>query len=73
MVDPRVARPTLRLVDEYCQPFAHLFPEVHSFEASKYLYIGMISRLQRKSLDCITCSSNPPSRLRPKFATYVFV
>lgn len=33
MVEPRAARPTLRSVDEYCQLYAHLFPEVRSFEA----------------------------------------
>jgi len=50
MVEPREARPTLRFVDEYCQLFAHLFPEVRSFKAFKYLHMGMISDLKRKSL-----------------------
>lgn len=53
MVEPRAARPTLRFVDEYCQLFAHLFPEVRSFEAFKYLHMGMISDLKRKSLPAI--------------------
>lgn len=53
MVDPRAARPTLRFVDEYCQLYAHLFPEVRSFEAFKYLHVGMISDLKRKTLPAI--------------------
>lgn len=50
MVEPRAARPTLGFVDEYCELYAHLFPEVRSFEAFKYLHIGMISDLKRKTL-----------------------
>ncbi len=53
MVEPRVARPTLRFVDEYCELYAHLFPEVRSFEAFKYLHVGMISDLKRKTLPAI--------------------
>jgi SRSO17 transposase len=53
MVDPRTACPTLRFVDEYCQLYAHLFPEVRSFEAFKYLHLGMISDIKRKTLPAI--------------------
>jgi SRSO17 transposase len=53
MVTPRKARPTLRFVDEYCELYADLFPEVRSFEAFKYLHIGMISDLKRKALPAI--------------------
>ena len=53
MVTPRKARPTLRFVDEYCELYADLFPEVRSFEAFKYLHIGMISDLKRKTLPAI--------------------
>src|SRR5512141_2838656 len=53
MVTPREARPTLRFVDEYCQLYADLFPEVRSFEAFKYLHVGMISALKRKTLPAI--------------------
>jgi SRSO17 transposase len=53
MVTPRAAQPTLRFVDEYCELYAHLFPEVRSFEAFKYLHIGMISDLKRKTLPAI--------------------
>lgn len=53
MVDPRAARPTLRFVDEDCEMYADLFPEVRSFEAFKYLHVGMISDLKRKTLPAI--------------------
>ena len=53
MVAPRPAQPTLRFVDEYCELYAHLFPEVRSFEAFKYLHLGMISELKRKTLPAI--------------------
>jgi SRSO17 transposase len=53
MVTPRAPHPTLRFVDEYCEQYAELFPEVRSFEAFKYLHIGMISDLKRKTLPAI--------------------
>jgi SRSO17 transposase len=40
-------------VDEYCQLYAGLFPEVRSFEAFKLLHLGMISEIKRKSLPAI--------------------
>lgn len=53
MVAPRAAQPTLRFVDEYCELYVHLFPEVRSFEAFKYLHLGMISEVKRKTLPAI--------------------
>lgn len=50
MVVPRQPVPTVSFVDEYCQAYQHLFPEVRSFENFKYLIIGMISDIKRKSL-----------------------
>jgi SRSO17 transposase len=49
----REARVTIRFVDEYCQLYGDLFPEVRSFEAFKYLHLGMISEIKRKSLPAI--------------------
>lgn len=49
----RAARPTIRFVDEYCQLYEELFPEVRSFEAFKLLHLGMISEIKRKSLPAI--------------------
>lgn len=53
MVEPRLPRPTVNFVDEYCQAYQHLFPEVRSFEAFRYLHVGMISDIKRKSLPAI--------------------
>ena len=53
MPAPREARPTIRFVDEYCQLYEGLFPEVRSFEAFKFLHLGMISEIKRKSLPAI--------------------
>lgn len=49
----RDAQPTIRFVDEYCQIFEGLFPEVRSFEAFKLLHLGMSSEIKRKSLPAI--------------------
>jgi SRSO17 transposase len=49
----REARPTIRFVDEYCQLYEGLFPEVRSYEAFKLLHLGMISEVKRKSLPAI--------------------
>ncbi len=53
MCAAREARPTIRFVDEYCQFYEELFPEVRSFEAFKLLHVGMISDIKRKSLPAI--------------------
>lgn len=53
MVEPRSSAPTVKFVDEYCQWYEKLFPEVRSFEAFKYLHMGMISEIKRKSLPAI--------------------
>jgi SRSO17 transposase len=49
----REARLTIRFVDEYCQLYEDLFPEVRSFEAFKFLHLGMMSEIKRKSLPAI--------------------
>lgn len=53
MVEPRPPAVTVKFVDEYCQWYEKLFPEVRSFEAFKYLHVGMISEIKRKSLPAI--------------------
>ena len=50
MSAPRTARPTIGFVDQYCQLYSDLFPEVRSFEAFKLLHLGMVSEIKRKSL-----------------------
>jgi SRSO17 transposase len=50
MVKPRPAKPTVKFIDEYCEIYKDLFPEVRSFEYFKYLHMGLISEIKRKTL-----------------------
>ena len=50
----REAAETIKFVDDYCEWYRKLFPEVRSFEAFKYLHIGMISDIKRKTLPAIS-------------------
>ncbi len=50
MDKPRAARPTIKFIDEYCDSYRNLFPEIRSFEAFKHLHVGMISPIKRKTL-----------------------
>lgn len=53
MVEPRPAKPTVAFVDEYYQFYKSLSAEVRSFEAFKFLHLGMISDIKRKPLPAI--------------------
>jgi len=53
MFEPRACRND-KIVDDYCEWYRNLFPEVRSFEAFKYLHIGMISDIKRKTLPAIS-------------------
>jgi SRSO17 transposase len=61
MVEPRVAVRTVTFVDNYCAAYQHLFPEVRSFEAFKFLHLGMISEIKRKSLPAIAKAVGLPN------------
>lgn len=50
MVQPRPSVSTVQFIDSYCELYQNLFPEVRSFENFKYIHLGMISNLKRKSL-----------------------
>ncbi len=50
MVEPRSPAATTKFIDEYCQWYRNLFSDVRSFEAFKYLHLGCISDLKRKTL-----------------------
>jgi SRSO17 transposase len=50
MVEPRPPVKTVKFVDEYCLWYKKLFSDVRNFEAFKYLHIGCISDLKRKTL-----------------------
>ncbi len=68
MVEPRPPVPTVQFLDSYCELYQNLFPEVRSFENFKYLHLGMISALKRKTLpaNCLQqrLRSRQSSRIR---------
>jgi SRSO17 transposase len=47
---PRDAHPTVAIIDEYCTEYKDLFKEVRNYECFKYLHLGIISPIKRKSL-----------------------
>lgn len=47
---PRDPHPTVSVIDEYCAEYKNLFKEVRNYECFKYLHLGIISPIQRKSL-----------------------
>jgi SRSO17 transposase len=53
MIEPRTAVPTVGFIDEYCQYYRNLCGDVRNFEAFKFLHLGMISAVKRKSLPAI--------------------
>jgi SRSO17 transposase len=53
MSKARQAIPTVTFVDEYCQRYQDLFPDVRSFEHFKFLHVGMLSEIKRKTLPAI--------------------
>ena len=46
----RDAQSTALVIDEYCAEYKALFKEVRSYECFKYLHLGIISSIKRKSL-----------------------
>ena len=46
----RSPRPTVSVVDKYCESYNDLFSDVRSYECFKYLHQGIISPIKRKSL-----------------------
>ncbi|MBD1917860.1 transposase, partial [Phormidium sp. FACHB-77] len=61
MTVPRMAKPTVRFVDDYCESYRDLFAEVRSFEAFKHLHVGMISEAKRKTLPAIAKVTGLPN------------
>lgn len=53
VIVPRTATPTITFVDHYCAAYKDLFPEVRTFDNFKYLHVGIISDIKRKSLPAI--------------------
>ncbi len=46
----RDAHPTVAVIDEYCADYKDLFKEVRNYECFKYLHLGVIAPIKRKSL-----------------------
>jgi SRSO17 transposase len=46
----RDAQPTVAVIDQYGEGYKHLFTEVRSYECFKYLHLGIISPIKKKSL-----------------------
>jgi len=61
MVLPKEAVTTVTFIDNYCAAYRNLFPEVRSFEAFKFLHLGMISEIPRKSLPAIAQAVGLPN------------
>jgi hypothetical protein len=72
MVEPRPPAPTVKFVDEYCQLYQNLFPEVRSFEAFKYLhfyYDGTVeAKVYKKLRDRINAFATVVGNLQPILA-----
>jgi len=47
---PREPQPTIAIVDEYCAYYQDLFKDVRNYECFKYLHLGIIAPIPRKSL-----------------------
>ena len=44
------AHRTIAIIDQYCAEYKDLFKEVRNYECFKYLHLGIISTIKRKSL-----------------------
>lgn len=53
MTQARSATPTVTFIDEYCQLYQDVFPDVRSFEHFKQVQIGMLAEIKRKTLPAI--------------------
>jgi SRSO17 transposase len=53
MSKTRQAIPTVTFVDEYGKLYQDLFPDVRSFEHFKFVHIGMLSDIKRKTIPAI--------------------
>lgn len=65
MTQARPAAPTVTFIDEYCQLYQDVFPDVRSFEHFKQLHVGMLSEIKRKKLPAIAKATgeNDPQAL----------
>jgi len=50
MTKPRTAKPTVQFIDSYSELYKDLVLEVRAYEYFKYILLGLISEIKRKSL-----------------------
>lgn len=53
MTKAREAKKTVQCVDTYSKLYKDIFPEVRAYESFKYIMVGMLSDIKRKSLPAI--------------------
>lgn len=53
MTQAKQAHATITFVDEYCECYQDVFPDVGGFEHFKQIQIDLLSEIQRKSLPVI--------------------
>lgn len=61
MTAPREASSTVTFIDNYCAIYRDLFADVRSYEALKFLHLGMSSEIPRKSLPVIAKAVGLPN------------
>jgi SRSO17 transposase len=61
MSEPRVPVTTISVVEQYCTLYQDLFPGVRSFEPFKWLQVGLISEIPRKSLPAMAKAVGLPN------------
>jgi SRSO17 transposase len=47
---PRESQATIAVIDEYCSIYRDLFVDVRSYECLKWLHLGIIAEISRKSM-----------------------
>lgn len=47
---PRDPEPTNAVIDDYCADYQDLFQDVRNYECFKFLHLGLIAPIKRKSL-----------------------
>ena len=50
---PRAPKATVGFVDQYCACYQEIFPEVRSLDQLKYLHLGLMAEMPRKTLPAI--------------------
>ncbi len=66
---PRNPTETVPLIDDYCQLYQRLFSDVRNYEYFKYLHLGLIAEIKRKSLPQLSKVVNVSSQSLHHFLT----